>query len=150
MEEQLTEEQINECRDTFKMFDKDGDGTITAKELGVVMRQLGLNPSEEELNDMIKEVDENGDGEINFSEFLAIMAHKMKDADTETGTLEAFRVFDKERTGFLPKAELKSILVSMGETMTDEEAEDLLLEAPANSDGNIDYMSFVKTLFSNL
>ena len=48
------------------MFDKDGDGTITAKELGVVMRQLGLNPTEEELLEMIKEVDENGDGEINF------------------------------------------------------------------------------------
>ena len=77
-EEQLSEEQINECRETFKMFDKDGDGTITAKELGVVMRQLGLNPSEEELIEMIMEVDENGDGEINFQEFLSIMAHKMK------------------------------------------------------------------------
>ena len=40
--------------------------------------------------------------------------------------MEAFRVFDKERTGFIPKTELKTILVSMGETMTDEEAEDLL------------------------
>ena len=60
------------------MFDKDGDGTITAKELGVVMRQLGMNPSEEELNEMIKEVDEDGDGAINFQEFLSIMAHKMK------------------------------------------------------------------------
>ena len=40
-EEQLSEEQINECRETFKMFDKDGDGTITAKELGVVINCKG-------------------------------------------------------------------------------------------------------------
>nr|pir calmodulin-related calcium-binding protein - Stylonychia lemnae (clone 719) [Stylonychia lemnae] len=62
MEEQLSEDQINECRETFKMFDKDGDGTITAKELGIVMRQLGLNPTEDELLEMIQEVDEDGMG----------------------------------------------------------------------------------------
>ena len=78
MEDQLSEEQIQECKETFKMFDKDGDGTITAKELGIVMRQLGLNPTEDDLLEMIQEVDENGDGEINFMEFITIMAHKMK------------------------------------------------------------------------
>ncbi|CDW81015.1 calmodulin [Stylonychia lemnae] len=132
------------------MFDKDGDGTITAKELGIVMRQLGLNPTEDELLEMIQEVDEDGNGEINFTEFLTIMAHKMKDADTELGTLEAFRVFDKERTGFISKTELKNIIMNLGETMAEEEAEELLQEAEVNPDGNVDYMSFVKGLFSNL
>eukprot|EP00347_Sterkiella_histriomuscorum_P009064 403342656 len=150
MDDQLSEDQINECRETFKMFDKDGDGTITAKELGIVMRQLGLNPTEDELLEMIQEVDEDGNGEINFTEFLTIMAHKMKDADTELGTLEAFRVFDKERTGFISKGELKNIIMNLGETMAEEEADELLQEAEVNQEGNVDYMSFVKGLFSNL
>lgn len=42
------------------MFDKDGDGTITTKELGTVMRSLGQNPTEAELQDMVNEVDEDG------------------------------------------------------------------------------------------
>ena len=42
------------------MFDKDDDGTITTKELGTVMRSLGQNPTEAELQDMINEVDADG------------------------------------------------------------------------------------------
>ena len=48
------------------MFDKDGDGTITTKELGTVMRSLGQNPTEAELQDMINEVD--ADGESKFTQ----------------------------------------------------------------------------------
>uniref|UniRef100_A0AAY5EF11 Calmodulin 1a n=1 Tax=Electrophorus electricus TaxID=8005 RepID=A0AAY5EF11_ELEEL len=71
--DQLTEEQIAEFKEAFSLFDKDGDGTITTKELGTVMRSLGQNPTEAELQDMINEVDEmireadiDGDGQVNY------------------------------------------------------------------------------------
>ncbi len=51
-----SEEQIAEFKEAFSLFDKDGDGTITTKELGTVMRSLGQNPTEAELQDMINEV----------------------------------------------------------------------------------------------
>ncbi len=53
-------------------------GTITTKELGTVMRSLGQNPTEAELQDMINEVDADGNGTIDFPEFLMLMARKMK------------------------------------------------------------------------
>lgn len=56
MADSLTEEQIAEFKEAFSLFDKDGDGTITTKELGTVMRSLGQNPTEAELQDMINEV----------------------------------------------------------------------------------------------
>merc|ERR1712032_730783 len=83
MADQLTEEQIAEFKEAFSLFDKDGDGTITTKELGTVMRSLGQNPPEAELQDMINEVDADGNGTIDFPEFLTMMARKMKDTDSE-------------------------------------------------------------------
>lgn len=64
--DQLTEEQIAEFKEAFSLFDKDGDGTITTKELGTVMRSLGQNPTEAELQDMINEVDADG----NYYKFI--------------------------------------------------------------------------------
>ena len=50
---------FSEYREAFNLFDKDGDGFITAKELGVVMTSLGQKPTETELADMIHEVDDD-------------------------------------------------------------------------------------------
>lgn len=70
--DQLTEEQIAEFKEAFSLFDKDGDGTITTKELGTVMRSLGQNPTEAELQDMINEVD--ADGKQGFSCYKHVFA----------------------------------------------------------------------------
>jgi len=89
--ETLSEEQVSEFREAFSLFDKDGDGQITTKELGTVMRSLGQNPSESELQDMINEVDADNNGTIDFPEFLTMMARKMKDTDSEEEIREASR-----------------------------------------------------------
>ena len=99
MADQLTEEQIVEFKEAFTLFDKDGDGTITIKELGTVM-----NPTEAELQDMINEVDADGNGTIDFPEFLTMMVRKMIDTDTEEEIREAFRVFNKDGNGFISAA----------------------------------------------
>uniref|UniRef100_A0A671XLI4 EF-hand domain-containing protein n=1 Tax=Sparus aurata TaxID=8175 RepID=A0A671XLI4_SPAAU len=79
-----------EFKEAFSLFDKDGDGTITTKELGTVMRSLGQNPTEAELQDMINEVDADdeevdemireadidGDGQVNYEEFVQMMTAK--------------------------------------------------------------------------
>jgi len=92
----------------------DGDGTITTRELGTVMRSLGQNPTEGELQDMINEVDADGNGTIDFPEFLTMMARKMRDTDSEEEIKEAFKVFDKDGNGFISAAELRHVMTNLG------------------------------------
>ena len=148
MADQLTEEQIAEFKEAFSLFDKDGDGTITTKELGTVMRSLGQNPTEAELQDMINEVDADGNGTIDFPEFLTMMARKMKDTDSEEEIIEAFKVFDKDGNGYISAAELRHIMTNLGEKLTDEEVDEMIREADIDGDGQINYEEFVHMMMA--
>ena len=148
MVENLSEEKITEFRAAFELFDKDRDGAITTKELGTVMRNLGQNPSEEELKQMIREVDLDGSGTIDFKEFLCLMVKKMKGNDTEEELLEAFKVFDRDGNGYITSHELRHIMTNLGEGLTPEEVEEMIREADLDNDGQIDYDEFVKMMMS--
>nr|VDD08313.1 unnamed protein product [Brassica oleracea] len=161
MADQLTDDQISEFKEAFSLFDKDGDGSIlsdcysfqsicciTTKELGTVMRSLGQNPTEAELQDMINEVDADGNGTIDFPEFLNLMARKMKDTDSEEELKEAFRVFDKDQNGFISAAELRHVMTNLGEKLTDEEVDEMVREADVDGDGQINYDEFVKVMMA--
>ncbi|TVY64325.1 Calmodulin [Lachnellula suecica] len=121
-------------------------GQITTKELGTVMRSLGQNPSESELQDMINEVDADNNGTIDFPEFLTMMARKMKDTDSEEEIREAFKVFDRDNNGFISAAELRHVMTSIGEKLTDDEVDEMIREADQDGDGRIDYNEFVQLM----
>ncbi|TFK60941.1 calmodulin-like protein [Pluteus cervinus] len=144
--EQLSEEQIAEFREAFSLFDKDGDGTITTKELGTVMRSLGQNPGESELQDMINEVDADGNGTIDFNEFLRMMAVKVHLQDNEAELKEAFKVFDKDGNGTISKAELRLVMNNLGEKVTDNELDDMIKEADTDGNGEIELAEFIKMM----
>ena len=144
MADQFTKEQIDEFKDGFIIFDKDNNGSITSKELGVVMRSVGENPTEEELQEMIDEVDANGNGTIEFPEFLTMM--KAKDTDREKEIQEAFRFFDKDGNGFISAAELGQVVASLGEKITEEEVDKMIQEADTDGDGQVNYEEFVRIM----
>uniref|UniRef100_A0A0R0EIV3 EF-hand domain-containing protein n=1 Tax=Glycine max TaxID=3847 RepID=A0A0R0EIV3_SOYBN len=131
-------------QEDFRLFDKDGDGCITTKELGTVMRSLGQNPTEAELQDMINEVDADGNGTIDFPEFLNLMARKMKDTDSEEELKEAFPI----RMVSSPAAELRHVMTNLGEKLPDEEVDEMIREADVDGDGQINYEEFVKVMMA--
>ena len=121
------------------MIDKDGDGTITINELGVVMQAMGHNPTQVELQDMINVVDDNGDGTIDFSEFLSMMVRRRKNTNVEDDIKGAFKVIDTDENGLLSATELKVMMTNLGEKLTNAEIEEMIREADQDGDGQINY-----------
>lgn len=146
--ENLTDEQIAEFKEAFQIFDKDGDGSITTKELGTVMRSLGQNPSDDEIRQMIIDVDEDKSETIDFKEFLGLMAKKMKENDSEDELIEAFKVFDRDGNGKISAHELRYVMLSSGEDLTEQDIQEMVLEADTDGDGFIDYEEFVRIMMN--
>lgn len=146
----ITEDQLENFRKTYDMFDKDGDGSISIDELANVMRSLGQDPTQKELEDMMREVDEDGSGEIEFSEFMSMMARKVKEAGTNVSGgedwHEAFKVFDKDGDGFISCNELQFVMSNLGETLTDEEVREMIEEVDLDRDGMVNYPEFVRVM----
>ncbi|KAF3663584.1 Calmodulin-3 [Capsicum annuum] len=144
----LNEDQIVEFQEAFNLFDKDGDGCISVEELATVIRSLDQNPTEEELQEMINEVDGNGNGTIEFTEFLNLMAKKIKETDGEEELKEAFKVFDKDQNGYISATELRHVMINLGEKLTDEEVEQMIREADLDGDGQVNFDEFVKMMMT--
>jgi calmodulin len=141
----LTEEQVCEFKEAFDLFDKNGDGRIPIKELSTMMRALGQNPSDSELQDMIDEVDADSTGTIDFTEFLTMIARKTE-TDSEEEIKEVFKLFDRDDSGFISAAELRKVMASLGENLTDDEIEEMVRETGQDGDGQIDYNEFVQLM----
>lgn len=145
----FTADQIEDFRASFQMFDKNGDGAIDTKELGIVMKECNQHPTDEELRDMINDADCNGNGTIEFPEFLEMMAKKQAEGEDESAELiAAFKVFDKDSNGTISPEELRQVMSSLGEQMTDEEIDEMIKAADTDGDGQVNYEEFVKMMTS--
>eukprot|EP00298_Acanthocystis_sp_HF-20_P025707 c3793_g1_i1.p1 GENE.c3793_g1_i1~~c3793_g1_i1.p1 ORF type:complete len:148 (+),score=71.17 c3793_g1_i1:64-507(+) len=140
----MSEQQQNDLKYAFELFDKDGDGTITVTELGDVMTALGLKPSQKDLLAMINEVDSDGSGKIELPEFLQLMSAKCAPTNPDEEIQAAFKVFDKDGNGTISAQELVSVMTSLGEAITHEDVTELMKEADLSGKGEINYQDFVK------
>ena len=144
----LTDQQIIEFREAFQAFDKDGNGSISTKELGTVMRSLGQNLSEAEIKQMIEIVDEDKSGTIDFKEFLNLMARNMKIVNKEEELLDALNTLDQDGSGKISKYKLRNIILKTDKKMTGQEIEEIIKTFDMDEEGNIDVQDFIQILMS--
>lgn len=143
---ELTEEQKGDIKDAFNLFDKSGTGKIETKELKVAMRALGFEPKKEEVKKMLSEINKEESGMLAYEEFLKIISQKMAEKDSKEEIMKAFRLFDDDDTGTISFKNLKRVARELGETLTDEELQEMIDEADRDGDGEINQDEFLRIM----
>ena len=59
-----------------------------------------------------------------------------------------FNVFDKDKSGFICREELRQVMINLGESTTEEELDEMMNEADINKDGKVSFEEFEKIMFS--
>ena len=140
---QLSEEQITEMKKAFDLLDKDGDGSITRKELCMALYSAGEKPSGEYIDQIICEGDTDGNGAIEFTEFLNLMANRINNTYDDDLVKAAFNVIDQSKSGSFNAAELMHIMQSLGEEITEDEIEEMIKDADTDGTGCVSYEEFL-------
>ena len=136
-QKELTEEQKQEIKEAFDLFDTDGSGSIDPKELKAAMQSLGFEAKNQTIFQMISDLDANKSGAIDFEEFLDMMTARMSDKDTREDINKVFRLFDDDSTGQITLKNLRRVARELGETMTEEELQEMIDRADTNGDGGV-------------
>ncbi|VVC30352.1 Hypothetical protein CINCED_3A017633 [Cinara cedri] len=138
---------MDEMQEAFQLFDIRGDNKIHISQIGNALRALGQNPTE---SDVIKFTQQHkADERITFEVFLPIYQaiSKNRSSNTAEDFNEGLRHFDKDGNGYISSAELRHLLTSLGEKLTDDEVEQLLA-GQEDSQGNVLYEEFINMVMS--
>jgi centrin-1 len=137
----LSQKQKNDIKMAFDYFDQGGAGKIKKKELKVILRALGFDPSNEELDKLVdnkndKKLDEKDT--IDFQEFMDIMLIKIEEKLSLDDIKYAFNKIAKIRNKgndndfkYIFTEDIAEMADVLGEKLTKEEIEEMLNEAIA-------------------
>ena len=138
---ELTEAQTKECTDVFNFLDKNKDGLLSIKELEYALGVFGCKLKQKEYNQFEKE-----SKTFSLERFLEICLEKVDFSKMQDSMVDAFKLFQSDKPGFIKKKDLIFILKSYNEKITDKDINDIIKEANPDKDGYINYEEFAKEM----
>ncbi|KAI6177623.1 Myosin, essential light chain [Aphelenchoides bicaudatus] len=131
----------NELKEIFNLYDEELDGKIDGTQIGDVVRAAGLKPTNAAVWKAAgQEYKRKGEKRLTFEEWAPIYEQltKEKEAGTFADFMEGLKVFDKEECGKILAAELRHILLALGERLNTEEVDELL-KGVEDGEGMVNY-----------
>ena len=133
----LTQKQKDDIKKAFDHFDQRGAGSIKKKELKVILRALGFDPTNEEIDNIVYMQNENKDDDtIDFQQFMDIMLTKIKEKISNNDINYDFNKIalsrKKENANdykYIFAADIEAVAETLGEKLTKEEIDEMLNES---------------------
>lgn len=139
----LSDEQKQEVREAFELFDTDKNGLLDVHEVKVAMRALGFDVKKDEVLALLHDAhldvpspgSRDGPPTANLAQFTSIMRDKIADRDPREEMLKAFQLFDDDGTGRISLRNLRRVARELGETVSDDELQAMIDEFDRDQDG---------------
>ncbi|XP_010671986.2 probable calcium-binding protein CML14 [Beta vulgaris subsp. vulgaris] len=134
-------------KETFSLYDKDGDGKVDPSNLGVMIRTLGGNPTEAQVNDILTK--ENLNGPFDYDRFVDLIKKHLWVRPKKHELHKAFKVIDNDDDGFVEVTKLRHILTTMGESLDEEEFDDWIQSLGVNNEGKVSYQEIISPMVAS-
>lgn len=144
----VTDKQFSDAKSAFHLYVKKGTEDVATKDLDQLFKAMALHIDDEKLKDWADEMDEDATGLVDWERFKILFERKLKEDEEEKELKEAFRVLDSNKKGVIPVSDLRWILKSLGDDITEEEIDDMIAETDTDGSGTVDYEEF-KSLMSS-
>jgi len=132
---------------SFRLSDILKEKQISTIDARAALKRLGEEPDDNTWLTTINAVDPYARGVFDFQKFLKLAAHFHTPPMTEDELIDAFKVFDRDKSGSIDAIELRDVLLKLGFQITPLEAYDMLAEAD-DGDGDVSYGEFVNIIMN--
>jgi Ca2+-binding EF-hand superfamily protein len=143
----ISEDELEDIKERFDMFDKIGDGKVEAAQVIDVLRACNQNPLTAEVTKIIEESELKGK-RVELEQFCAIYEQiaGAPGQATYEDMMEAFKTFDRDNAGEIAVATLRQLLVNIGDVLTEEQADVIIGKYEDAERGAISYQGMIKSL----
>ena len=143
----IPEEVFAEYQDLFDSYDLNKNGKIERKEMKTILKKLGKEGTEEEIEQIWKSMNKiESDSTISFNDFIEFIKrfNLSKNTMSTDDIINAFEIFDKNHDGTIAINEFKHILMDLGQKFSEDEVNEIITEIDLDNNGKINYRDFVE------
>mmetsp|Transcript_25786 Transcript_25786/g.38094 ORF Transcript_25786/g.38094 Transcript_25786/m.38094 type:complete len:159 (-) Transcript_25786:75-551(-) len=138
----LTEDEVEDCADVFKLLSQ-GQIGVPNREVKGALQLLKQNPRDAAVEELLEEIGSSG-SIADFESFLYIF-RSIKEETSEAELLDSFKIFDRKGDGYIDSEDFLLNLTTLGEPLTERQAQQIVDEV-TQADGRIRYADFVKVM----
>jgi centrin-1 len=131
----ISEDELEELKEAFNLFDNEGKGTIDVKDLKTLFLTLGMVIRKRDVKRMMTELDKEGQTTLQIEDILELVSDSLKTRTLPDEMGKMFAILDDDNTGGITIANLKRIVAETGETLTDAEVQEMVREADSSGKG---------------
>lgn len=135
---------ITEFKEAFSLFDKKGNGSVARDDVGDLCRALGQNPTRQQVHDFTAPLPQF----VTFDQFMEVLNRPggFDPQGSYDEFIRGFRVFDKDNSGYISIGELKYVLTSLGDKLSDSEFNELTKIMGLDKSDQINYAGKYRAL----